>query len=179
MTYSALHSRSVLQVALTSICLALVGCHATEPRNWDEVHELIQDQFPGVPSVTTAELAEALNQQRPVVLLDVREPEEFDVSHLAGAQRVGSAAEAAAVLEGVGQEALVVAYCSVGYRSAALVAELMAQGVTRAVNLEGSIFAWTNEGRPVYRNQAEVSEVHPFSDSWGALLDRTYWAFEP
>ena len=54
-----------------------------------------------------------------------------------------------------------------------------AQGVTTAVNLEGSIFAWANEGLPVYRGETEVDEVHPFDDSWGTLLDGGYWAFEP
>ena len=171
--------RAVFQVALVSMCLISLGCQSTEHRDWDEVHQLIEDTFPDVPNVTTAELAEALAAERPVVLLDAREPEEFDVSHLAGAHRVSSAADAVALLETVGPETLVVAYCSVGYRSAALVAELMEQGVRGVVNLKGSIFAWANEGRPVYSDSAEVDEVHPFSDSWGTLLDPMYWALEP
>ncbi len=180
MTHSEPRRRSVLQAVCVSICLALLGCHqADEPLDWAEVNQLIQDDFPGVPSVTPAELTEALAKDRPVVLLDAREPEEFDVSHLPGAERVTSAADAVALLRTAGPEALVVAYCSVGYRSAALVEELLAQGVTSAVNLEGSIFAWANAGLPVHRGGAEVDEVHPFDDSWGTLLDRRYWAFEP
>jgi hypothetical protein len=37
-------------------------------------------------------------------------------------------------------------------------------------NLEGSIFRWANEGRPVYADGMQVDRVHPFDDSWGKLL---------
>ena len=174
-------TRALSHVICVSICVALVvGCSETpEPLDWSEVHQLIQEDFPGVPSVSTAELAGALAHGRPVVLLDAREPAEFAVSHLRGARRVTSAAKAAEVLETVSPDTLVVAYCSVGYRSAALVAELHEQGVTTAVNLEGSIFAWANEGLPVYRGDIEVDKVHPFDDAWGRLLGRELWALDP
>lgn len=44
--------------------------------------------------------------------------------------------------------------------------------------LDGSIFEWVNEGRPVYRDGRVVAEVHPFDDRWGTLLDRRLWASE-
>jgi len=146
---------------------------------WDDVDRLIQEDFPGVPSVTTAELVDALADGRDIVLLDVREEAEFAVSHLLGAQRVTSAGGASDILENSGPDPLVVAYCAVGYRSAALVKELRERGIANAVNLEGSIFAWANAGLPVYRGVLEVDEVHPFDDTWGTLLDRGLWAFEP
>ena len=155
------------------------GCGAAAPLAWTDVDQLIQEDYPDVPSITTDELAESLAAGREVVLLDVREPEEFAVSHLAGARRATSAAEAASALDTVGPDALIVAYCSVGYRSAALVAALREQGMASAVNLEGSIFAWANSGLPVYRGDMEVTEVHPFDDAWGTLLNQGLWAFEP
>lgn len=159
---------------------ASISCDGGEqPLDWGDVDRLIQEDFPGVPSVTTAELAEALADGRDIVLLDVREEAEFAVSHLPGAQRVTSAASASNLLESSGPDTLVVAYCAVGYRSAALVKELRERGIAGAVNLEGSIFAWANAGLPVHRGVLEVDEVHPFDDEWGALLDRGLWAFEP
>ena len=170
--------RSLVYVVWVLVSIASSSCaDGTRQLNWSEVNRLIQNDYPGVPSVTTAELADALADGRDVVLLDVREAAEFAVSHLSGAQRVTSAASASAVLESAAPAALVVAYCSVGYRSAALVKELQEQGVVNAVNLEGSIFAWANAGLPVYRGDLEVDEVHPFDDVWGALLERELWAF--
>ena len=171
--------RALVQATCLLACLTL-GCGgAPEPLTWTDVDQLIQENYPGVPSITTDELAESLAAGREIVLLDVREPQEFAVSHLAGARPATSVADAAAVLDAVGPDTLVVAYCSVGYRSAALVAALREQGVPTAVNLAGSIFAWANAGLPVYRGGIEVTEVHPFDDSWGTLLNQDLWAFEP
>ena len=47
------------------------------------------------------------------------------------------------------------------------------------MNLEGSIFRWAGEGRPVYRDGVRVEQVHPYDDRWGALLPRTLWAYAP
>ena len=172
--------RSLVYVGWVLVSAVSIGCAGgTTQLDWNEVDRLIQNDHPDVPSVTTAELADALADGRHVVLLDAREAEEFAVSHLPGAQRVTSATSALVVLENATPDTLVVAYCSVGYRSAALVQELHEQGVVDAVNLEGSIFAWANAGLPVYRGDLEVDEVHPFDDTWGTLLDRGLWAFEP
>ena len=68
---------------------------------------------------------------------------------------------------------LVVCYCSVGYRSS-----LVAQRLYRHYkeqektcpplhNLEGGLFQWANEGRPL----AISNTVHPYSSAWGKLLD--------
>ena len=54
-----------------------------------------------------------------------------------------------------------VAYCSVGYRSAGLTDELGQRGYTRVCNLEGSLFQWANEGRPLVNADGRVNVVHP------------------
>jgi hypothetical protein len=53
--------------------------------------------------------------------------------------------------------------------------QLRAHGVPGILNLEGSIFAWANEGRPVYRGSTTVSEVHHYSDRLLGLLDERLW----
>lgn len=64
----------------------------------------------------------------------------------------------------------VVAYCSVGYRSSVLVQRLRDAGFTQAVNLEGSIFAWANEGRPLESDGRTVGVVHPYAERFRLLL---------
>jgi len=38
-------------------------------------------------------------------------------------------------------------------------------------NLQGSIFQWANEGRPLMANGRVVHVVHPYSERWGVLLN--------
>ena len=164
-----------------SVCLLLAcgvaACGAiAPPLDWETVDQQIADSFPDVPNITTTDLASTLSDpDRPVLLLDARAPDEYAVSHLRGARLVASADEAAEVVRAAPADALVVVYCSVGMRSAAMVDQLRAQGVLGALNLEGSIFAWANEGRPVYRGSTAVSEVHPYSDRLLGLLDERLW----
>ena len=155
--------------------------HASGPLDWTAVEAIIADEFPDVPRVSTAELAAALGSDpASVVLLDARTAEEFAVSHLPGAHLVGSDAAAAGRLAAAAAAgARIVAYCSVGYRSAALVERLRARGHANAVNLEGSIFRWAGEGRSVYRGATRVEQVHPYDDRWGVLLPRSLWADAP
>ena len=154
----------------------VVACSpATQRLDWATVDELIAEQFPDVAHITTKELADSLEMDRSVVLLDAREPDEFAVSHLGGAVLARSVDEAADVVAQAGPNALVVVYCSVGYRSAALAAQLRTDGGPEVVNLEGSIFAWANEGRPLYRGDTRVSAVHPYDESWGVLLHHRLW----
>jgi rhodanese-related sulfurtransferase len=104
------------------------------------------------------------------VLLDARTQSEFDISHLAGASRVDPDSDELDPAPVLG-ETLVVVYCSVGYRSAAVARRLDAAGFRHVYNLEGGIFQWANEGRAVYRGGKRVEEVHPYNRAWGRLLD--------
>lgn len=165
----------LLLIPLLATCRPVPG-----PLDWNAVEALISEDFPQVPGLSPDALAEQLDSGQPeIILLDAREADEFAVSHLRGARHVGSNAQAASRLVASAPDALVVAYCSVGYRSAALVRELHSRGHTNAVNLEGSLFRWVGEGRPVYRGTTPVLEVHPYDESWGALLPAHLWAFEP
>ena len=185
-----LSERTVRYTVVILICLSSAHCSQIGPAydrirsdtgrvEWDEVHQLISADFPTVPTVTTNQLAEALMTERPVVLLDARDASEFLVSHLPEARLVRSTNDLMTSLEHVSPDTLIVAYCSVGYRSAKLIQELQQRGITTAFNLEGSIFAWANAGLPIYRGDIQVQQVHPFNESWGQLLKPELWAFVP
>ena len=161
--------------------LALTACtdRAPEP-TWNGVQARIAETFPDVPSIDSAGLSELMQDpMQTVVLLDVREPDEFAVSHLEGAVRATSIDQAAALVHDAPAGATIVAYCSVGYRSAGLVAALRERGVAGVYNLTGSIFRWANEDRPLYRGTAPVRHVHPFDESWGTLLDADRRSYSP
>lgn len=138
---------------------------------WSLVDRLIERDFPGVPAITTDSLAVRIAAEPAVVLLDVRPEGEFAVSHLDGARRVDPEAPLPGWVEALPRDTPIVAYCSVGYRSARLVEALREAGFDGASNLDGSIFRWANEGRPVVRDGRPVRDVHPYDRLWGRLLD--------
>ncbi|HEY2615439.1 MAG TPA: hypothetical protein VGI42_06990 [Chthoniobacterales bacterium] len=47
---------------------------------------------------------------------------------------------------------------------------MRAAGFSHTQNLEGSIFQWANEHRPLVRDGTPVTVVHPYNSFWGRLL---------
>lgn len=129
----------------------------------------------GVPAVTTEELARWIESGRRVVLLDVRSREEFEVSHLEGAEWAEDEARQRVLISAASPEEDVVAYCSVGWRSAVAVERLAPTTAHRVYNLEGSLFRWANEGRPMTDGRRPTTVAHPFDRAWGQLLDCARW----
>ncbi|KAK3083715.1 hypothetical protein FSP39_001941 [Pinctada imbricata] len=116
---------------------------------------------------------------------DCRDEEEYNVSHMKDAIRVNPGDEAKNIVKTVEDLKLrgshdVVCYCSVGYRSSDV-----AQKLTRffksddsesrpptCYNLEGSLFKWANERRPMVDNENQpTSFAHPYNAVFGKLLD--------
>ncbi|MBW1904170.1 MAG: rhodanese-like domain-containing protein, partial [Deltaproteobacteria bacterium] len=85
-----------------------------------------------------------------LVLLDVRTPEEQRVSHLQDARLVDARNPNIGALT-IPTGATVVVYCSMGYRSASIIEALEQTGRPNIYNLEGGIFDWANQDRPIYR----------------------------
>lgn len=132
-----------------------------------------------VPTVTSATLARELRagSQAPL-LLDIRTPAEFRVSHLRGARLVPYDSLATVQLTGVDRTRPVVVYCSVGVRSERMGERLHALGFQKVTNLYGGIFQWINEGYPVYTDEGATQNVHPYSAIWGVWLKRGHKAYE-
>ena len=155
------------------LLLAAFGVSAGAEPTWPGVLAQIVRQWPAVPQMSTAELARQCDQleaARPVVI-DVRTRREFVVSHLPGARHAETAREILRLLAAQPATRPVVLYCSVGVRSSALAEEVAAAGRARVYNLQGSIFQWANEGRPVVRDGQPVNVVDPYNASWGRLLN--------
>jgi rhodanese-related sulfurtransferase len=163
-------------------CLALLGgvpTLAKDAFSLAAVQEKVKRDYDGVAQLSTGALAERLAGRKDVLLLDVREAQEFAVSHIAGAQRVDPGIWRSTFLKRFGNTAqgkTVVFYCSVGVRSSKLAEkvqkQLMAQGAQGVFNLDGGIFAWHNEARALVNAKGETPFVHPYDSYWGKLLKR-------
>jgi adenylyltransferase/sulfurtransferase len=144
--YDALELRfSEFRFARDPECAAC-GSHPT-------LTELVDyEGFCGVPSVreeplpelTAAAVRERGAPGRDFLLLDVREPAEFEKSHIDGARLLplGELADRSAELE-AWRERPVVVHCHKGGRSAKAARWLRSQGFRDVVNLSGGIEAWS------------------------------------
>lgn len=145
--------------------------------SWEAIDQRIDREFPEVAMITQDELAGRLADGDSLQLIDVRAADEFLVSHLPGAAHLSSAEAIAAAHPD--RDATVVVYCSVGYRSAAVAAELQQIGYRQVYNLRHSIFAWANADRPLVNAQGPTDKVHPFNFLWGRLLDASHRQYQP
>ena len=162
--------KRLLAPAAIALCL-FVALSCWRWVGWQVVKSGIRRKFPEVPRIQTSELAASLHDphRAPPVLLDIREPAEYAVSHLPGARRVEPGTDPATL--GLPRDRPIVTYCSVGYRSAVYGRALRAAGFRDVRNLEGSIFQWANEGRPIEQGTGQVAtKVHPYDKTWGLLL---------
>lgn len=117
-----------------------------------------------VPVITVDEL----KQREDVTILDARPAEEYEVSHLKGATRVGFQDFDASSVKDLPRDKPVVIYCSVGYRSERIAEKLEKLGFRDIYNLYGGIFEWYNLGEPVYDSkEEETQKVHPYDRNWG------------
>ncbi|PPS46127.1 sulfurtransferase [Chroococcidiopsis sp. TS-821] len=158
------------------VSLGAVGLLGWRSLAFGILKRFIKRKFPHVQTLTTQELAQWLNSQQPQpVLLDARNAIEYQQSHLQQAQHIDPQQPDLSALP-QSPETPIVVYCSVGYRSAKIAAKLAEAGYKHVYNLEGSIFQWVNEGRPVYQDNNPTTQVHPYDRRWGQLLKPKYRA---
>ena len=123
-----------------------------------------------VPYIT----AESLTGNTRFLLLDTREKEEFEVSHLENAVWVGNKISDLDRTYNIVQEknTPIVLYCSIGIRSEDIGEKLIKNGFTEVYNLYGGIFEWKNKGLPVYDSIGQKTDrIHAYSKHWGKMLN--------
>ncbi len=124
-----------------------------------------------VDYMTIEELKQILDKPEEVIILDTREIEEFNVSHIPGALFMGYKNWNKNLLNEIDHNKKVVLYCSIGYRSEKIGKKLKSAGFKHVYNLYGSIFAWVNAGYEVFDNQgAPTPFVHGYNRSWSKWI---------
>jgi len=102
------------------------------------------------------------------LLLDAREKEEYEISHIKGAKYIGYNKFDIKSLNGIDKSQPIVVYCSVGYRSEKIGEKLQKAGFTKVYNLYGSIFEWVNNGNEIKNSEGKsTKKVHTYSKKWG------------
>jgi rhodanese-related sulfurtransferase len=97
--------------------------------------------------ITPAEVKQRLDRGEKLMLIDVREPWEFDVCSIAGAKLIPMGT-VPANLQALDTDDEIVVYCHRGMRSLDVTVWLRGQGVERAKSLAGGIERWSLEIDP-------------------------------
>lgn len=140
--------------------------HLSNQKFDDRVTELIDFS---VPVISVQELH---RNQSDYIILDTREKEEFDISHIQGAKYVGYKKFNKKTMASIPKDAKIVLYCSVGYRSEKIGKKLRKMGYSQVYNLFGSIFEWVNQGYQVVDNENHpVFKVHTYNKKWSQWVD--------
>ena len=158
---------------LLACLLIFSSAHADAVKELAEFHLSIEEKFEDVVHLKAKALATMDSEN--IVLFDVRETAEYEISHLPNAIQVSPDISRDDFLKLFGDmigQKTVVFYCSVGYRSSVL-AEDTQNGIrTPVYNLEGGVFNWHNQRRQLVNQSGPTDYVHPFDQHWGRLLSR-------
>jgi rhodanese-related sulfurtransferase len=118
----------------------------SNPKSYQQI---VLEALQTVPEVAPADLQSRLSGGEQIVVIDVREPEEFARGKIPGAYTIPRGVLEMQVDGRLPREATVVLYCGGGGRSALAAKSLADMGYDKVENLQGGWSAWTNSGLPV------------------------------
>jgi len=141
------------------------------------LREMIHEARQVVPEEGPAELQRRQKAGEPLVVIDVRDPDEYRDGHIEGATNISRGFlefRVASVVADPG--APVVVYCQSGLRSMLAAKALRDLGYTNVINLQGGFQKWAQSGLPVAKDrplnaeQIQLAEQrqHAVPDAVGA-----------
>lgn len=150
------------------LIICLLPCFGMAQKSLEKLLEKYNAE--SVPYISVEELKQA---QEIAVLLDARELEEYNISHLPEARFAGYNHFDLNTLElqTISKDTLLVVYCSLGIRSEDIAEKLQKAGFTNVKNLYGGIFEWKNKEYEVVDSlNISTEKVHAFSKHWSQWL---------
>ena len=111
--------------------------------------DLINEAKQRITEVSAADVQRRQEKGDAVVLLDVREPNEWNLGRVPGAVHVPRGILETTVETRVARETEVILYCAGGNRSALAADTLQQMGYTRVSSMAGGWKAWVQSGGPV------------------------------
>ena len=112
--------------------------------------KLVNDAKSRIREVTVDETRERMAASDGVRLIDVREDNEWEAAHAAGAEHLGKGVIERDIEATVPDKATeVILYCGGGFRSALAADVLQQMGYTNVFSMAGGWKAWKDSGAPV------------------------------
>jgi rhodanese-related sulfurtransferase len=110
---------------------------------------MVAEALQNIPSVAPAALQARVQGGEQIVVIDVREPDEFAKGKIPGAFTIPRGVLEMQVDGRLPLESTVVLYCGAGARSALACRSLAEMGYDKVENLEGGWHGWVGSGLPV------------------------------
>ncbi len=98
-------------------------------------------------SLTTQEAKELIETGEPLVILDVRQPDEYRAGHIAGAKLI-PLNELGGRIDELPKDKQILCVCASGARSSAATGQLSSAGFD-VLNMRGGMSGWQRAGYPV------------------------------
>ncbi len=171
------------RIGLALAACATIGAAATSASAegqlcLNELEKQVEREYTDVGSLLPHQAHDLLKAGGDILLLDVRDAGEFQISHLPGAVWVDPEITIDQFMDRFGHLIAgkrVLLYCSVGVRSSRLGERIRAEAATRGAtgvyNIRGGIFAWHNYGKRLDMAKGQTELVHPYSTRWSRYLD--------
>jgi sulfur-carrier protein adenylyltransferase/sulfurtransferase len=100
-------------------------------------------------TITAGELKNILDRDEAIFLVDVREPNEYEIVSIPGAVLIPKGEfVSGAALQSLPQDKRIVLHCKTGVRSAECLAVVKSAGFADAVHVGGGVIAWVNQVDP-------------------------------
>jgi rhodanese-related sulfurtransferase len=144
----AMSFRQSIFAFLAVLLLAGCGAPAPAPAAAPAAEQAQTIDVAALPRDVDVQTAAALRAQPDVVILDVREQNEWDAGHIPGAVFMPMSEVPNRISE-IPKDKTVIVQCRSGNRSDQVTAFLEQQGFTNIHNMSGGINAWQAAGLPV------------------------------
>ncbi|MEM6317949.1 MAG: rhodanese-like domain-containing protein [Bacteroidota bacterium] len=163
-----------LFIALFCLLFTLTSCAQIPTERPKILNESFDQKISRTISFTvpTMGVDELYETKEKVYILDAREREEFETSHIPNAQFIGYNKMEKSTLKAIPKDAKIVLYCSIGYRSEKMGEKIRKKGYTNVYNLYGSLFEWVNQGYPLMDAQGQpTKQVHTYNKKWSQWVE--------
>ena len=167
----------ILRLAILCILLSSTTVSA-EPLSTklEDIHQKIVNDYDNVNHISSEDFSNINTAQ--IVIFDVREKKEHQVSHLDGAIQVDPDLDPKVFINKYGEairNKIVIYYCSVGRRSSKFASRVNSispqKQIDQSYNLQGGIFHWRNDEMPLVDIDSETTLVHPYNFYCGRLIE--------
>ena len=160
-----------MKVLLSSFLL--ITCSLSYAQNPVGFEEMCNSYLQGsINTATSTQLKFELDRDSSIIILDAREKEEYDVSHIPNSIHVGYDNFRIDSLFFLDKNSKIYVYCSIGYRSEKIGEILEIAEYKWILNLYGGIFDWSNNGYPLIDNNGDTTTaIHGYDDTWGQWIN--------
>jgi len=114
------------------------------------LEQIVQEAKAAINEVSAAEVKEMIDNKEDIILLDVRDKEEYEPEHIPGAINISRGTlELKSNLIIPDKTKKIVVYCGIDRRSPLATKTLNDFGYKKAINMVGGLKAWKEAGYPL------------------------------